>query len=215
MCVLSEGEHNRVNKLTGDWPTMTFVQSKKEMPDSPQILDHPGQTMIGGLMPVSPPENQLDLPLEVAAQKPDWQQRAVALQAMMAHLGTMNDRYADRNLLILQLWADKHGTRGAAQRVSELARTSVWVVMRVLRWAKKGDYVVLAKERRAGRKGRRLQIIDALKLGAPPEAVAEEFGVHRTTVARALRQLNTPSKTGIYPSKEGIGTGVVKAPIIS
>ena len=180
-----KGAYSRKRTLTADLTRNAIHRPDMDQDPPNPIIDHPEQILLGGIAMAVPKESSLN-----------WYQRASVLEATMARLGTIKDKYADRNLLILQLWAERDGSKGAAKKVSLLARTTVWVVLRVLGRAKKGDFERLAIERPAGRKGRRQQIIDALRSGTAPEAVALSFKVHRTTVARACRQISISRKPG-------------------
>ena len=192
-----KGAYSRKRTLTADLTRNAIHRPDMDQDPPNPIIDHPEQILLGGIATGTAPESQLDLPMAVPKESSlNWYQRASVLEATMARLGTIKDKYADRNLLILQLWAERDGSKGAAKKVSLLARTTVWVVLRVLGRAKKGDFERLAIERPAGRKGRRQQIIDALRSGTAPEAVALSFKVHRTTVARACRQISISRKPG-------------------
>ena len=149
---------------------------------------------------VEPKSEQPELPaltklVQDESRPVSWGERVKRFERELAAAQPLRDaRFAERNLLILQLWADRQpGDASALAKICRYAKTKAPVVFWVLSRAKRGEHSRLINRARAGRRGKRAQILAALKNGADPKAVAAQFGIHRTTLLRATRQLN---KTG-------------------
>lgn len=155
------------------------------------------QVEIPLVFPAQAAVEQPELSLAQEAQAVSWSTRAVQLEKAIAAAGAaVDEKYADRNLLIVQMWSDRsRGDHEVVKRICRYAKTNESVVQWVLKMARKGAYDRLVKKARAGRRGRRQEILAALRSGVSPSEVERQFQLHRTTVLRAQHQLRTTQKT--------------------
>ena len=103
--------------------------------------------------------------------------------------------HRNRNILLLRLAGVS--AEGVCRAIPGCTPAIVWEVVRRARRAsitgKKGvantdGFRALVERQRAGRRGRRAQIVTLLRQGTDPEAVRKRMRVHGSTVWRAMQQ---------------------------
>lgn len=158
----------------------------------------PSATDSGGLesaaMQSKPPSELPDL--QMGINHPD-QNPPTAVEQLAefdrAYVGRPKTTYASRNRQILLM----RSMEASLDKIVDVTGVPKATVRWVLKIARRRMYARLVEKHPAGRKGKRVAILEALRAGASAREVERQFQVHRTTVLRARRQLGGEAKIAI------------------
>lgn len=199
-------DHSQVspqNSATAGQSEMGHITG--QLPDNTMALplNYPGATQppvqidMPILTAVEPSEQQGELILKEAEEaKPLTSEQQLESfdreQLVQKNRGHNATEFSRRNRQILAARARKEPL--PVEEIAEILSVPLPTVKWVLALSRKGLFSRLVVKHRAGRLGKRRQIIDALRRGVTPEEVKRQFKLHRTTILRACQQLKTHTR---------------------